>query len=60
MTKQEVKNLERRVLKYITTKRGGKHYKTFELMYEFIEYHKVRERFIQKIAKEIGENYIHM
>lgn len=60
MKKRRFRELEHGVLTLLGTKRGSKNYKIYELMYELIEYHKVREHFLKKIAKEIGLNYFHM
>lgn len=60
MKRKRIRELEHGVLQLLSTKRGGKNYKTYELMYELLEYHKIRERFLEKIVKEIGSNYFHM
>ena len=40
ITQEELKELEHAVMKYLTTRRGCKHYRTFELMYALIEKYK--------------------
>ena len=55
ITQQELKELERDVMKYLSTKRGCKHYRTFELMYALIEKYKLKRHSLNKITEEINK-----
>jgi len=52
-TSEDLKTLEQHVMKYLSTKRGGKHYETFELMYNMIESHKHMRRVLTQLSQEI-------
>ena len=53
INQNDLKELERRVMKYLSSKRGGKHYKTFELMYNMIESHKMLRHTLRQLSAEI-------
>lgn len=53
MTRQDIKKLERKIMKYLTTKRGGKHYETFELMYNMMEHHKMLRHTLRQLSEEL-------
>lgn len=57
-TRKDLKRLERDVMKYLTTQRGGKHYKTFERMYNMIETHKYMRLTLKKLSEEIYRSSI--
>ena len=52
MNDKDMKRLEHAVLRYLTKQRGGRHYKTFELMYKMIETHKYERLKLQRFAQE--------
>jgi len=52
-TDDDMKKLERDVMAYLGTKRGGKHYKTFERVYNLIEVHKRMRYTLAKLVEEI-------
>lgn len=52
MNDKDMKRLEHAVLKYLTKQRGGRHYKTFELMYKMIETYKFDKLTLQRWAQE--------
>jgi len=54
MTQQELKELELSVMKYLSTNRGGKHYRTFELVYRLIERYKFKRDSLNRITDEIN------
>lgn len=54
ITQQELKELEHNVMKYLTTNRGGKHYRTFELVYSLIEKYKFKRNSLNRITEEIN------
>jgi len=54
ITQQEIKELEHNVMKYLTTNRGGKHYRTFELVYSLIEKYKFKRNSLNRITEEIN------
>ena len=60
MNKKDMKRLEAGVLDLLGTKRGSKHYKTYQLMYSMIEIYKHRERCFVALLKEIGNNSAHL
>lgn len=55
-----MKRLEAGVLDLLSTKRGSKHYKTYQLMYSMIEIYKHRERAFTAVIREIGNNSAHL
>lgn len=60
MNKKDMKRLEDGVLDLLSTKRGSKHYKTYQLMYSMIELFKHRERAFNAVIKELGNNAAHL
>lgn len=60
MNRKDMKRLEKGVLELLSTKRGNKHYKTYQLMYSMIEVYKHRERAFNAIIKELGTNAAHL
>jgi len=54
ITQEELKELEHAVMKYLTTRRGCKHYRTFELVYALIEKYKYKRNTLNKITEEIN------
>lgn len=54
ITPDELKELELAVMKYLSTQRGGKHYRTFELVYSLIERYKYKRNTLNKITEEIN------
>lgn len=55
-----MKRLEKGVLDLLSTKRGNKHYKTYQLMYNMIEMYKHRERTFNVLIRELGNNAAHL
>ena len=54
ITREELRELELAVMKYLSTQRGGKHYRTFELVYGLIEKYKFKRNSLNRITEEIS------
>ena len=54
ITREELKELELAVMEYLSTKRGGEHYRTFELVYSLIEKYKYKRNSLNRITEEIN------
>ena len=54
ITREELRELELAVMKYLSTQRGGKHYRTFELVYALIEKYKFKRNSLNRITEEIN------
>lgn len=54
ITQQELKELEQNVMRYLSKNRGGKHYRTFELVYSLIEKYKYKRNSLNRITEEIN------
>lgn len=55
ITSDELKELEGYVMKYLTTRRGCKHYRAFELVYALIEKYKYKRNSLNRITEEIDK-----